>query len=35
MVFPGDREDGGQSSQSQIIIVQDWFEGLRRLVPTN
>ena len=26
-------EEGGQ--QAQIIIVQNWFEELKRLVPTN
>ncbi len=35
MVFPADRTDGGEAARPQIIVVQNWFEELRRLVPTN
>ena len=35
MVFPTDRTDGGEPSRPQIVVVQNWFEALRRLVPTN
>ena len=35
MVFPADRMDGAEPSRPQIIIVQNWFEELKRLVPTN
>ena len=35
MVFPADRTDGGEAARSQIIVVQNWTEELRRLVPTN
>ncbi len=35
MVFPADRTDGGEVARPQIIIVQNWFEELRRLVPTD
>ena len=35
MVFPVDRTDGGEGARPQIIIVQNWFQELRRLVPTN
>ena len=28
-------DDGGETSLPQIIVVQNWFEELRRLVPTN
>ncbi len=35
MVFPADQTEGGESSRPQIILVQNWFEELRRLVPTN
>ncbi len=33
-VLPGGLEDDA-SSRNQIVIVQNWFEELRRLVPTN
>ncbi len=35
MVFPADRTEGGEAARPQIIIVQNWFEELRRLVPTD
>ena len=35
MVFPADRVDSAEPSRPQIIIVQNWFEELKRLVPTN
>ena len=35
MVFPADRTDGGEAARPQIVIVQNWFEELRRLVPTD
>ena len=35
MVFPVNRTDGGETARSQIVVVQNWFEELRRLVPTN
>lgn len=35
MVFPTDRTDGGVPSRPQIIVVQNWLEKLKRLVPTN
>ena len=25
----------GEATQPQVIVVQNWFEELRRLVPTN
>ncbi len=31
---PGGLEDDA-SSRNQIVVVQNWFEELRRLVPTN
>ena len=34
MLFPVDRIDGSEASRPQIIVVQNWFEELRRLVPT-
>ncbi len=35
MAFPADRLDGGEAARPQIVIVQNWFEELRRLVPVN
>ncbi len=35
MVCPSDRPDDGEAARSEIVIVQNWFEDLRRLVPTN
>ena len=35
MVFPADRTESGEAARPQIIVVQNWFEELRRLVPTN
>ena len=35
MVFPADRADGAEPSRPQIIVVQNWFEELKRLVPTD
>ncbi len=35
MVFPVDRTDGGDAARPQIVIVQNLFEELRRLVPTD
>ena len=35
MMFPADRADGGEPSRPQIIIVQNWFEELKRLVPVD
>ena len=35
MVFPADGTDGGETARPQIIVVQNWFEELRRLVPTD
>ena len=35
MVFPVDQTDGGEAARQQIILVQNWFEELRLLVPTN
>ncbi len=26
---------GGEAERSQLIVVQNWFEELKRLVPTN
>ena len=26
---------GGEAARSQLIVVQNWFEELKRLVPTN
>ena len=34
MIFPVDRTDGGEAARPPIIVVQNWFEELRRLVPT-
>ncbi len=35
MVFPADRADGGEAARPEIIVVQNWFEELQRLVPTD
>ena len=35
MIFPADRPDGGEPVRPQINIVLNWFEELKRLVPTN
>ncbi len=35
MMFPAERTDGGGVSRPEIIVVQNWFEELRRLVPTD
>ena len=35
MVFPADRTDGGEAARAQIVVVQNWFEELKRLVPTD
>jgi serine/threonine-protein kinase len=29
------KESGSQSESSQVVVVQNWFEELQRLVPTN
>ena len=34
MVFPADQTEGGESSRPQVIIVQNWFDELQRLVPS-
>ena len=35
MGFPANQTDGGGAARPQIVIVQNWFEELRRLVPTD
>ena len=35
MVFPADRTEAGESSRPQIHVVLNWFEELKRLVPTD
>ncbi len=34
MVFPADRPDTGEPARLQINVVLNWFEELKRLVPT-
>ena len=35
MVFPADRPEGGEAARPQIIVVQNWHEELKRLVPVD
>ncbi len=35
LTIAGQPTDGGDATQPQVIVVQNWFEELRRLVPTN
>ena len=35
MMFPVDRTDGGESSRPEIVVVQNWFQELKRLVPVD
>ncbi len=35
MMFPANPTDGSDAGRPQIIVVQNWFEELRRLVPTD
>ncbi len=35
MVFPADQTDRSDAARPQLVVVQNWFEELRRLVPTD
>ena len=35
VLFPADQGDSDEAVQPQIILVQNWFEELKRFVPTN
>ena len=35
MVFPAAESQSGESARAEIIIVPNWFEELKRLLPTD
>jgi len=35
LIIGSDQADSGSGTPSNMIVVQNWFEELKRLVPTN